>query len=523
MCVFLASASAADPCRLRPAGVTLQQGDATAAFLVRAGAGTCKRFVPWRQHTRLTNTRRVRALRRAIANAQSDTPPSDPPATITSAGSGSRSFPVRPLAVAGAGPVLMSTTTKTPISHINNSSRSTSDPKPSYLPPWRKGAAERQQQTWDQNLEPDEHAAQPALDARQVQQRGLIAHKGPEKTTQQVKQAWEVSMTTTKLRGTSESTREEDEEKDKKEEMPLPATDAANRSRRAGNSRSATSTPSSTDAEMLSVADTPTARRSNSKRSTYTRFSTGTEGLPDHLENLVARGEWRRAVTEFEEARRTEFRLEASRRGEEGANRALLTCGSYNQALLAYATGRNGRAALDLLRDMRSARERGERRLAPTRGSYNACLKACRDGNERSKVLGVLEMMVEDGITPSGRSYSFALQACAKDGNVADARKMLNDMWTSPDLEGGVPGLRPTTWGFNCAMEACLDHDAFTYGAALEACGRVGNWGQAEIVVGQMAEAYAESVARGGAGKSPLTPSAVHCNALLNAYCRGGR
>lgn len=68
-----------------------------------------------------------------------------------------------------------------------------------------------------------------------------------------------------------------------------------------------------------------------------------------------------------------------------------------------------------------------------------------------------------------------------------------------------------------------LDHDAFTYGAALEACGRVGNWGQAEIVVGQMAEAYAESVARGGAGKSPLTPSAVHCNALLNAYCRGGR
>ena len=27
-------------------------------------------------------------------------------------------------------------------------------------------------------------------------------------------------------------------------------------------------------------------------------------------------------------------------------------------------------------------------------------------------MLGVLEMMVEDGITPSGRSYSFALQVC---------------------------------------------------------------------------------------------------------------
>ena len=42
-----------------------------------------------------------------------------------------------------------------------------------------------------------------------------------------------------------------------------------------------------------------------------------------------------------------------------------------------------------------------------------------------------------------------------------------------------------------------------------------------------MAAAYAESVVAhgggGGAGKSPLAPTAVHCNALLNAYCRGGR
>lgn len=45
-------------------------------------------------------------------------------------------------------------------------------------------------------------------------------------------------------------------------------------------------------------------------------------------------------------------------------------------------------------------------------------------------------------------------QACAKEGNVPDARKMLGWMWTSPDLEGGVKGLRPTTWGYNCAMEA---------------------------------------------------------------------
>lgn len=84
----------------------------------------------------------------------------------------------------------------------------------------------------------------------------------------------------------------------------------------------------------------------------------------------------------FEEARRTEARLlstgAGSGVGRGLADRALLSCGSYNQALLAYARGRDGAAALGLLRDMRSARERGERRLAPTRGSYNACLKVCR-------------------------------------------------------------------------------------------------------------------------------------------------
>ncbi|CAM9110063.1 unnamed protein product [Ectocarpus sp. 6 AP-2014] len=198
-------------------------------------------------------------------------------------------------------------------------------------------------------------------------------------------------------------------------------------------------------------------------------------------------------------------------------------------------------------------------RLAPSRSSFNICLNACRHGRQRDKVMSVLEMMVQDGIPPSGKSYSSALQqACAKDGNVPDARKMLGWMWTSPDLEGGVKGLRPTTWGYNCAMEACarsgdwgsavelmdemrthgLSHDAFTYGAALEACGRTGNWQKAEAIVGQMADAYTESLeGANGSGdddagggvfahsgkKSTLSPTAVHCNALLQAYSRGKR
>ena len=88
-----------------------------------------------------------------------------------------------------------------------------------------------------------------------------------------------------------------------------------------------------------------------------------------------------------------------------------------------------------------------------------------------------------------------------------------------------------------------LTHDAFTYGAALEACGRTGNWQKAESIVKQMADAYAgfleplegrsssnssSSSESGGAvpgdsGRPSLTPTAVHCNALLQAYSRGKR
>lgn len=38
--------------------------------------------------------------------------------------------------------------------------------------------------------------------------------------------------------------------------------------------------------------------------------------------------------------------------------------------------------------------------------------QACRCGGQRNKVISVLEMMVEDGIPPSGKSYSSALQVC---------------------------------------------------------------------------------------------------------------
>lgn len=36
--------------------------------------------------------------------------------------------------------------------------------------------------------------------------------------------------------------------------------------------------------------------------------------------------------------------------------------------------------------------------------------QACRYGGQRDKVMDVLEMMVEDGVPPSGKSYSSALQ-----------------------------------------------------------------------------------------------------------------
>lgn len=60
----------------------------------------------------------------------------------------------------------------------------------------------------------------------------------------------------------------------------------------------------------------------------------------------------------------------------------------------------------------------------------------------------------------------------------------------------------------------------------MEACGRLGQWRQAQAIVGQMADAYTRSVAaaEGTTRLEPaLTPTAVHCNALLSAYCRGDR
>eukprot|EP00903_Cladosiphon_okamuranus_P013139 g12253.t1 len=281
------------------------------------------------------------------------------------------------------------------------------------------------------------------------------------------------------------------------------------------------------------------------------RPPTNAAKLPRYLEQLIDRGDWRKAVSAFEKARKHQASVFRKAPVHPTDPTSVLTRGAYNQALLAYAKGRDGRGALELLRCMRE--EGGG--IAPTRGSFNACLNACRYGGQRDKVMAVLEMMVEDGVPPSGKSYSSALQACAKEGNVPDARKMLGWMWTSPDLEGGIKGPRPTTWGYNCAMEACarsgdwasafelmgemtrhgLAHDAFTYGAALEACGRTGNWQKAEDVVKQMAGAYADSlepfdyggksdrVVAGDASTATLAPTAVHCNALLQAYSRGKR
>ncbi|CAM9776964.1 unnamed protein product, partial [Laminaria digitata] len=219
MCVFLASASTpvgADASLSRPAGVALQQGDAAtaAAFLVGTRTRTGKGSAPWRQHTRVTNARRVRSLRRAVTSAQSDSSqPSDPTAaamTVPAAGSRSRTSPVRPLRVAAAGPILMSTPTRAPTSpgsSSSSSSSSNSDTKRRYPSPGRKVAVEQQQQqTRSRDEEHREHAARPALGSQQVQQ-GLLAEGGLE-ATQKTPRTWGASTTTTtaKLRAAPEST-----------------------------------------------------------------------------------------------------------------------------------------------------------------------------------------------------------------------------------------------------------------------------------------------------------------------------
>lgn len=97
--------------------------------------------------------------------------------------------------------------------------------------------------------------------------------------------------------------------------------------------------------------------------------------LARHLADILAKNDWRRVLDVFNEARRVDARL-GSRGVEEvsrGVDPTRLSRGAYNQALLAYAMGRNGHGALSLLKEMRKVGGR----LAPTRSSYNACLEVC--------------------------------------------------------------------------------------------------------------------------------------------------
>lgn len=78
-------------------------------------------------------------------------------------------------------------------------------------------------------------------------------------------------------------------------------------------------------------------------------------------------------MSAFEKARKHEAARQpaaAPPGGNAADPRSVLSRGAYNQALLAYAKGGDGQGALELLRCMRKAGGR----LAPTRGSFNACL-----------------------------------------------------------------------------------------------------------------------------------------------------
>lgn len=61
----------------------------------------------------------------------------------------------------------------------------------------------------------------------------------------------------------------------------------------------------------------------------------------------------------------------------------------------------------------------------------------------------------------------------------------------------------------------------FTYGAALEACMRKGNWQPALGIVKQMADGF-EQLSAEGKGHE-LAPTTWHCNALLGAFGRGNK
>lgn len=97
--------------------------------------------------------------------------------------------------------------------------------------------------------------------------------------------------------------------------------------------------------------------------------------LAMELSSHLQKNNWKRVIKMFEDARRAEARLQLKGKLKEPDR---VSRQAYNQALLAYAKGKDGLSALNLLRVMRfQSSTKKKTWLSPSRASFNACLQVC--------------------------------------------------------------------------------------------------------------------------------------------------
>lgn len=222
------------------------------------------------------------------------------------------------------------------------------------------------------------------------------------------------------------------------------------------------------------------------------------------------------------------------------------------------ACARAGRWELALEVMKKAQRQDG---IHPTRVTYNTAISACGRGGEVDQAVRLLREMRAAGLAPDAISFNSAIAACASRGQWKRALSLLAEMEAvaadggdgddeaEAEAEAGEGGARrrglPDAYSFGSAIAACgrggqwslavgllstmrrkgIAPGVVAFNAAISACGEAGQW---ERAVGLLRDMEAEAGERrevdgGGGGDDGFSgPDRVSFNAAINACSNAG-
>lgn len=164
---------------------------------------------------------------------------------------------------------------------------------------------------------------------------------------------------------------------------------------------------------------------------------------------------------------------------------------TYGCAIAACAKEGRWERALELLE---SAKKSGSLRNLGL-PAYNSALHACEKGGQAGRAIALLDQMEAEGISPDVRSYTAAIGACGKTGNV--------ELWLPEAMNlltraknARSPAAKPNVFAYSAAISVCakagqstlalellnemetsgLEPDAIAFNSALHACHRGADW-----------------------------------------------